>query len=264
MKSFFRRKFYLILDILIILAVAPGSQGISLAESLFTVQPSQIEIGAFFNGESLSVQAEIPSSAQAVIEIIGQNSEERLMKKGRRGGLWMNVGEIHVTGAPSLYIAASTEPQILEDPPESASWGYPVVTKEIKFSGQVSENEKEKLIQDFLKLKEHYGVYKILPAHIKNTKLADGHKKIDAVIPTPSSIKPGTYKVCLTIIDQPEKQKIAKKCQDLKVVMVGFPAILATLAYQHSALYGIMAVIIAIITGFAVGYVFKKGGGGGH
>jgi uncharacterized membrane protein YraQ (UPF0718 family) len=44
--------------------------------------------------------------------------------------------------------------------------------------------------------------------------------------------------------------------------MVGLPALLATLAYEHGALYGVIAVIIAILTGFAMGYIFKKGGGG--
>jgi hypothetical protein len=44
--------------------------------------------------------------------------------------------------------------------------------------------------------------------------------------------------------------------------MVGFPAMLTTLAYEHGATYGILAVIIAIMTGFAIGFLFK--GGGGH
>jgi hypothetical protein len=35
-----------------------------------------------------------------------------------------------------------------------------------------------------------------------------------------------------------------------------------SLAYQHGAIYGILAVIIAIFTGFIMGYLFK--GGGGH
>jgi hypothetical protein len=37
---------------------------------------------------------------------------------------------------------------------------------------------------------------------------------------------------------------------------------IATLAYQHGAIYGILAVVIAVVTGFAIGFIFK--GGGGH
>ncbi len=55
---------------------------------------------------------------------------------------------------------------------------------------------------------------------------------------------------------------VSHTCTDLKVEMVGFPALLAKLAYQHGAAYGVLAVVIAIVTGFAMGFLFK--GGGGH
>ena len=70
----------------------------------------------------------------------------------------------------------------------------------------------------------------------------------------------GGSQVCLTVLQG--GQVISKQCRDLKVVMVGFPAMMASLAYEHGATYGILAVIIAIVTGFAMGYLFK--GGGGH
>ena len=76
----------------------------------------------------------------------------------------------------------------------------------------------------------------------------------------PATVKPGVYPVCLTVI-QADKV-VAKKCTDLKVAMVSFPAMLAAMAYNHSAAYGILAILIAIVTGFAMGYIFK--GGGAH
>jgi hypothetical protein len=55
---------------------------------------------------------------------------------------------------------------------------------------------------------------------------------------------------------------VSHPCTDLTVAMVGFPAFLASLAFQHGAAYGVLAVVIAIVTGFAMGFLFK--GGGGH
>jgi len=262
MRNSLHVKLCQILIMLMTVGVVLGFQNLSIAGNQLVIQPNQIEIGTFFSGQSLLIQAEIPSSAQAIVEIVGQSSEEQLMKKGRRGGLWMNIGEVHVTGVPSLYIVASTESKLLEDPSADVSWGYHAIMKKIGVSGQVNENEKEKLIQDFIKLKEHYGVYKILPGQLKNSDSTNGHKKIVGTLPIPASIKPGTYEVCLTVIQQSDKQETTKQCQNMKVVMVGLPAILATLAYEHGALYGVIAVIIAILTGFAMGYIFKKGGGG--
>ena len=81
-----------------------------------------------------------------------------------------------------------------------------------------------------------------------------------ATFPLPTNTKPGTYKVCLSVIQ--DGKVVNQTCTDLTVALVGFPAFLATLAYQHGAAYGVIAVVIAIITGFAMGFLFK--GGGGH
>ncbi len=60
------------------------------------------------------------------------------MRKGRRGGLWMNVGEIVVHEAPSLYLVMSTSPGAAYGRAEpSATWGYPALKKRITFTGQI-------------------------------------------------------------------------------------------------------------------------------
>ena len=81
-----------------------------------------------------------------------------------------------------------------------------------------------------------------------------------ASFPLPSNTRPGDYKVCLSVIQ--DGRVVSHNCTGLTVALVGFPAWLATLAYQHGAAYGVLAVVIAIVTGFAMGFIFK--GGGGH
>ena len=66
--------------------------------------------------------------------------------------------------------------------------------------------------------------------------------------------------MCLTAIR--DGQAVEQQCVPLAVQMIGFPALLMSLAYEHALLYGILAVVIAIFTGFVMGYLFK--GGGGH
>ena len=78
------------------------------------VTPDLVEIGTWFRGHAVTAAAMIPQGAEAVIEVVGQTADEPLMRKGRRGGLWMNVGEIEVQHAPSLYLVMSTNPKLLE------------------------------------------------------------------------------------------------------------------------------------------------------
>ncbi len=88
------------------------------------VFPNDVEIGSFFKGEAITVKAEIPAGADAVLEVVGPNHDEKLVLKGRRGGLWMNVGDVEVQRAPSLYLAASSRPRLLTHAESGQPWGY--------------------------------------------------------------------------------------------------------------------------------------------
>jgi len=236
------------------------SAGAGDASSEIQVWPDVVQIGAFFSGLEVKVTGKIPSGAQAVVEITGPAAAERLMRKGRRGGLWMNVGEVEVQGAPSLYLAASTTPPLLKAPPKAATWGYPALKQQVRFAGSVEQGEREMFLNQFFQLKESEEVYAIFPGDLKVKGGSGDSQVVTGTFPLPTTVKPGPYRVCLTMV-QGGQVSATHGC-DLKVVMVGFPSMLAGLAYEHGAAYGILAVIIAIVTGFAMGYLFK--GGGGH
>ncbi len=238
-----------------------ASPALAAASLDLRISPEVVEIGAFFHGGQVTVRGKIPPGAQAVMEVVGQTAVEHLMRRGRRGGLWMNVGEVDVQGAPSLYLAMSTDPRLLQAPPaEGATWGYPALKKGVSLGGRVEPGEQELFLEQFFKLKESEEIYAAFPGAVKVSGAAGDLKAVTGTFPLPTMVKPGTYQVCLTVIQ--DGQVIGKQFTDLKVAMVGFPAMLSSLAYQHGATYGILAVVIAIVVGFAMGYLFK--GGGGH
>lgn len=179
------------------------------------------------------------------------------MRKGRRGGLWMNVGEVEIKAAPSLYLARATQPELLSAHASAAAFGFPALTRRMAASGGTATAAE---LEEFLKLKESEALYRILPQPLQVAAAADGKRLVKAAFQLPTQVKPGTYRVCLSIL---EAGRVSGwKCADLKVVMVGLPALSAGLAYEHGVLYGILAVIIAMATGLVMGYLFR--GGGGH
>ncbi|MGB6067152.1 MAG: TIGR02186 family protein [Desulfomonilaceae bacterium] len=224
------------------------------------ISPDLVEIGTWFRGHQVTASAMIPKGAEAVIEIVGQSIDEPLMRKGRRAGLWMNVGEIEVRQAPSLYMAMSTNPELLQTAASEAPWGYASLRRRLTMSGMIDGQEKDEFFQQFLELKESEGLYASFKDPVKKSGAAGGLTPIKGEFRLPTNVKPGVYQVCLSVIK--DGQVIAKNCRELQVKMVGFPAMFTTLAYEHGLTYGILAVVIAIITGFAMGFLFK--GGGGH
>jgi uncharacterized protein (TIGR02186 family) len=230
------------------------------AESMLTISPSEVHIGAFFNGQTVTVSGTIPAGTQAVLEVMGGSAEEHLMRKGRRAGMWMNVGEIKVQDAPSLYLVMSTAKELLTAAPPEATWGYRALEKRLVFSGNIEPAERQEFLQQFIELKESEQIYASWPGALKLKPAAGAESAVTASFPLPSNTRPGTYKVCLSAIQ--DGRVVSHNCADLTVGLVGFPAWLAALAYEHGLAYGVLAVVIAIVTGFAMGFIFK--GGGGH
>jgi Putative transmembrane protein (Alph_Pro_TM) len=230
------------------------------AEPGLKISPATVQIGAFFNGQTVTVSGTIPAGTQAVLEVMGSSAEEHLMRKGRRGGLWMNVGEIKVQDAPSLYLVMSTAKELLTAAPAEATWGYRALEKRIAFSGKIEPAERPEFLKQFLELKESEHIYASWPGALKLEAASGGASPVTASFPVPTNIRPGTYKICLSVIA--DGKAVSNTCTDFTIEMVGFPALMAKLAYEHGAAYGVLAVVLAIVVGFAMGFLFK--GGGGH
>ncbi|MHB9074020.1 MAG: TIGR02186 family protein [Desulfobaccales bacterium] len=229
------------------------------AEPTLKVSPDNVQIGTFFSGQTLTVEGAIPAGSQAVLEVVGASADEHLMRKGRRSFLWMNVGEITVHDAPSLYLVMSTAKELLTSATGEATWGYQSLEKRIAFTGDIEAAERPMFMKQFLELKESEHIYATFPGALK-VKAAGGQSAVAGKFFLPTNTKPGTYKVVLSVIS--DGKMVSSATTELTVAMVGFPALLADLAYKHGATYGIIAVVIAIVTGFAMGFLFK--GGGGH
>ena len=240
------------------LIVAPvGAQGV--APELLVV-PDRVEIGAFYRGSQVLVSGTIPAGAEAVVEVIGRETAETLLRKGRRGGLWMNVGELEVRGVPSLYLVMSTSSGLLAEATRDAAWGYPALARTMEFAGPVTEQEQAEFRDQFIKLKESQDLFALFPGALTVASGPGGSRTVKGIFTLPTRIKPDTYRIRLSVIEQ--GRVVAVDPGELTVVMAGFPAMLMELARNHALLYGVLAVAIAIVTGFLTGYLFKKGGGG--
>jgi|WetSurMetagenome_2_1015567.scaffolds.fasta_scaffold116048_2 hypothetical protein len=247
----------LCLPVLLVLGLAGSVQAES---ATLQVSPDVVEINSFFQGRNVTVTGTLPEGLGAVVEVVGPTTEEHLMRKGRRGPLWMNVGQINVSGVPSLYLVLSSQADFLAGNRTNAPWGFPSLIQRIGLTGDVQANEQDKFKHQFLELKESQNLYGAWPEGLKVSPAGNGRQKVTGKFWLPSNVRPDTYKVCLTTVK--EGHAVDQVCIDLPVQMVGFPALLMTMAYDHAALYGLLAVLIALVVGAIMGYLFK--GGGGH
>jgi len=228
---------------------------VSAVSAELTVSPNVVRIGAWYDGEKILVRALIPQNCQAVLELRGEPTQTRLMRKERYWGMWKNGEEILEQGAPALYLAMSTDPKLLSRSNQKSSWGYDAISERISFTGSVGDVAHRQLFDEFLRLKENKGRYGIFPGRASIQVLPESGQQVEGVFHLPSRLSVGTYHVALSVVK--DGRVVSKEIQPLKVALTGFPAAIFQLAHKHALAYGILAAGIAILSGFLVGLIFQ-------
>ncbi|MCJ7684574.1 MAG: TIGR02186 family protein [Desulfobacteraceae bacterium] len=224
--------------------------------SKFLVKPDLVRIRALYNGTRVNVSAEIPRGCDVIVEVMGRDIEEAVVQKVRRLGLWMNGEEIVVRGAPSIYLAMSSEPAMLTSPSVAALWGYKALKKRVSFSGHIKETENNKIFEEFLQLKESLQLYGVFPGALEVSSSSGHRSAVQGSFELPSNVTPGNYHVTLSVIQK--GAMLFRESVPLKVVMVGFPELVYRMAKKHAVAYGFLCIAIAALAGLFVGLVFAK------
>ena len=224
-----------------------------------TIHPEHISIDAGFNGTAVTITGQIPSNADALIRITGKPEHSRLKQKGRvLGILWMNLGSVEVANVPDLFLL------YLPEETEGVSWsnqpvlrnlglGLEGVRKQAEISG--GDNNKDALFDEFVKLKQKSGRYAVLDNSVHYGQNDGKMKSFTATLPLPSTLPEGTYQLETFVIE--DGAVTASATREIDAGEVGLPSWISTLAFDHGTLYGVLAVLVALMAGLLTGILFK-------
>lgn len=240
---------------LIIGSPQPGAS----ADISFKLKPSVVQISAFYNGATIELHGNIPAEAEALIRIKGEGEDLHLKKKGKAGGLlWMNIGDVAFHNTPRAYMLYPSE--ALAGTIESSAelnLGFAALKDLVEISP--ATEDKDFLFGEFIQLKKGEKLYASIPGAVHYGTVENGMKSVKAELTIPPRMRPGSYTVELFAIEG--GQVVGSLSEDLEIKMVGFPAQLSSLAFNHALAHGIMAVIIALAAGLFTGIMFKDRGG---
>lgn len=232
-----------------------------------TIQPQSISIGTFYDGISLTISGTIPEESEAVAVFTGNRNVLHLKEKGKALGLlWMNLDSLTYTNVPDVFLVSSRKR--IEDMPVSkegnnsnaADIGLEGLRRLITVESEKSDPRKS--IEELFNLKKHEGLYREETEDIFYTAPAEGYKSFNMKVTIPSRLSPGDYTLYVYAVKNGQIIGLAQK--HVNAGLTGIPAFLATLAFNHSFMYGILATIIAIAGGLVVGYFFRGAKEGAH
>lgn len=228
-----------------------------------TVNPQLIEIGAFFNGTTLIATGSVPSDSEVVVRFLGAVCDLHMKQKGRVFGvMWMNLDSLIFRGIPSVCIVNAAEN--LDSLAQKTGAQSPAVAglrlTGLKEKARIESNggDRAEAFAELIKLKNSEGLYRETSGNITYGAAANGQRDFRGEITIPSRLSPGEYVVELVAVNG--DGVVARAERSVTVKLVGFPALLAGLAFNHAALYGILATVIALLAGLAIGMVFDSKG----
>ncbi|MFH0900639.1 MAG: TIGR02186 family protein [Pseudomonadota bacterium] len=228
--------------------------------------PNPVLIDAFFAGGEVRVTGTTKAGSHVFVRIAGKTGSEDFNRKGRILGLWANTGKIEISGAPTLFLVADSGPDHKLDRQSLNRYllDFEAVAAQMEIAPSTPQDDFWR--NEYIELKKSQKSYGVFPGTVSvpttgtGTGTGTGESvAYEAVIPWPDRAPVGEYRVDVIHV---EAGKVAsEETTGLTVEMAGFPAWIATMAFQRSALYGLLSVVIALTVGFATGLIFKKGGG---
>jgi len=222
-----------------------------------STSPATIAIGAQFNGITLEVNGTVPAGSEMVVRLMGAPTELHLRQKGKVFGLlWMNIGQIALKDVPNVFLVDASRPL---DELGKAALPYRLQgladNLEYEKNGQTREID---VPHELLMLKESTGLYNEKTGGVKLGPDEGGKRTFTAELTIPSSLPPGEYKV--EAIAVKDGAVAATSVTSIKAELVGFPKSLSDIAFNRSLFYGIMATVIAIVSGLVIGLIFQSKG----
>ena len=235
-------------------ALAAEDGAAATAATALTLSPSEIEIGAGYNGLTLTVTGRIPEGTQAVVRFTGEPQALNMKEKGKAFGLlWMNMDSLHFTNVPGVCILDSST-RFADLGEAGAALNLDGLASGIRV--EPSSAKDAGLVAELLRFKRADGLYLQNEGGVTLGESEGGLRSFTARLAIPSRLSAGAYSV--EVVAVRDGQVAARSARPLEARLIGAPRVLADLAFGHAAWYGVLSALLAILGGLAIGLVFQS------
>jgi uncharacterized protein (TIGR02186 family) len=225
------------------------------------VSNNQIEIRYSFSGEQLLLFGAIiypdgrtPEGVSDIAVVIKGPLERIIVREKQRVfGLWMNVERTRFRSAPAFYAVASSRPldQIVDEQ-TAAIYELGVGNLQLSPAGGNPTEELQRFEAGLIDLKRRTGLFAEEPGAVR---INDG-VLYSARIDIPARVPVGTY-IAETFLIR-DKRVIAVAEREISIEKLGFEGFVAKAAERYSFTYGVAAVAVSLLLGWAASAIFSR------
>lgn len=221
----------------------------------FRVSPAVIEMGAFYSGAAVRVEGVVENGSKALVTVVGSDREERFNKKGRVGPIWLNDAKVQFSGVPSLFLRFSAEPVrtvLARSEIDELHLDEKSIMQRMRIEPHLAEGD-DTMRADFLALKHGDGSYQFGNTGVRMGEPGKDGTPFSLEFAWPRKAPPATYQVRVYEIRNGAVTR--RSAMPLRVVRAGFPAWLAAFSQRRASVYGVAALVIAVLAGFGIDFI---------
>ena len=226
----------------------------STPELVVDLSLARVSITSAFQGESILMFGMFDPPGEIVVVVAGPPARETVLRKQRFLGLWLNTGRQSFDDVPAYYAIAASQPlqRLL-----ARGAGGEILSLEDRLGTvrSVGQREHQDLINfrlGLVEVKRREGLY---PADIGQVTI-QAHRLFRVDLPFPSRLPEGVYEVRTYLLR--EGKIVAAVSRPLPVGKVGFSAQLAGWASHEGPLYGLGAILLALVVGWIGGAIVRR------
>lgn len=212
----------------------------------------EIAITTGFTGSELLLFGAVDGDGDIVVVVRGPVQQEVVRRKERMAGIWVNADSVAYREVPSFYHVASTRP-LTEIAPPRALTDLELGADRLKFQRVGTPRPGDDVFRKaLLRNKERDNLYTKGHGKIKIM----GRRLFRTTVVFPTIVATGTYSVDVLLFRN--GRVVDTETTPLSVRKVGLEAGIYNFAHEQSALYGVIAILIALMAGWLAGAVFRK------
>jgi len=244
-----------------LMLLAPLLIGAEAPRLVPDVSQRKIEIIYSFTGAELLLFGAIlypggraPSDdAQIAVVVKGPQQPVLVREKRKIAGMWINANSADFRSVPSFYALASSKPiDRIVDPRTAVIYELGIDNMQLSPSSGGDPAEDRRFEDGLIELKRRGGYYSET-AH--GVEISEG-VLYRARIAIPARVPVGRYTAETFLIEN--GRVIAAATRDIDIDKSGMEAFVARAAEHHSFLYGMFAVAMSLLTGWAASVAFKR------
>jgi len=216
---------------------------------------STVEISSTFSGAKILLFGAYDgqNNDDIIVVVSGENGEIKVDKKEKNYGVWMISDSVKFSNVPKYYYIASNKKI------EKITTQKEIIKRGLNFDNfnliNPEINSKKKYLEWYNALKRNMKKKQFWKIEENSIRL-NKNTLFRKTLTLPSNVSTGIYNV--QILHYRKGNLISQEASKIRISKTGISARIYNIAHKFSAIYGIIAVIIALFFGWVTNLIFRK------